>query len=70
MSYAQQHFREKISQSELSDRYGMSTYQFSRTFKEKFGITFRNYITQMRISEAKRLLIRIQRCFVFHPHVP
>jgi YesN/AraC family two-component response regulator len=56
MSYAQQHFREKISQSELSDRYGMSTYQFSRTFKEKFGITFRNYITQMRISEAKRLL--------------
>jgi YesN/AraC family two-component response regulator len=56
MSYTQQHFREKISQSELSGRYGMSTYQFSRTFKGKFGITFRNYVTQMRVSEAKRLL--------------
>lgn len=56
MSYAQRHFREKISQSELSGRYGMSTYQFSRTFKGKFGITFSNYVTQMRVSEAKRLL--------------
>lgn len=34
----------------------MSPFRFSRTFKEAFGVTFREYLLRSRMIEAKRLL--------------
>ncbi|UZD99567.1 response regulator transcription factor [Pseudomonas mediterranea] len=54
--YIDQHFRESIDQRDLAKRCGMTTFRFSRLFKEANGLGFTDYVLNKRMSFAKELL--------------
>jgi YesN/AraC family two-component response regulator len=54
--YIEQNFRENIDQKELAKRCGMTTFRFSRLFKEVHGLGFMDYILSKRMDSAKNLL--------------
>ncbi|WP_253416295.1 DNA-binding response regulator [Pseudomonas sp. GGS8] len=56
MLYIDQHFRDSIDQRDLAKRCGMTTFRFSRLFKEANGVGFTDYILDKRMSFAKQLL--------------
>ena len=56
MLYIDQHFRESIDQRDLAKRCGMTTFRFSRVFKEANGLGFTDYVLNKRMSFAKELL--------------
>lgn len=56
MLYIEQHFRDSIDQRDLAKRCGMTTFRFSRLFKEANGVGFTDYILDKRMSFAKQLL--------------
>ena len=55
-SYLSQNCTENISLDDAADYAGFSRYHFSRLFKEKAGMTFSDYLAQVRVDHAKRLL--------------
>jgi len=56
LPYIDQHFRDSIDQKELAKRCGMTTFRFSRLFKEAYGLGFMDYILNKRMNFAKDLL--------------
>ena len=54
--YIKEHFHENISISDLADREGFNDSYFSTLFKKETGQTFSEYLTSVRMDEAKRLL--------------
>jgi YesN/AraC family two-component response regulator len=60
LAYAIEHveksFREKVSSGEVASQCGLTPFQFSRMFKETYGLTFQEYVLRYRIREACRLL--------------
>lgn len=54
--YLDQHYQEKISLDELSALFFINKFYLTRIFKEQFGISVNNYLTQVRITHAKQLL--------------
>ncbi|WP_434603219.1 helix-turn-helix transcriptional regulator [Pseudomonas sp. Z4-7] len=56
MLYIDQHFRDSIDQRDLAKRCGMTTFRFSRVFKETNGLGFTDYVLNKRMSFAKELL--------------
>jgi YesN/AraC family two-component response regulator len=56
LEYIDHHLKEKIAQREVADRCGLNSYQLSRAFKRRFGITFQEHVMQRRIEKAKTLL--------------
>ncbi|PMU10721.1 MULTISPECIES: helix-turn-helix transcriptional regulator [unclassified Pseudomonas] len=56
MLYIEQHFRDSIDQRDLAQRCGMTTFRFSRLFKEANGLGFTDYILNKRMNFAKELL--------------
>ncbi len=57
IGYINNHYAEEISLEKISEQYFLSTYYFSRTFKEITGFHFIEYMNNVRIKEAKKLLI-------------
>ena len=55
-NYLETHYTEKIVLDELADRFFISKFHLSRVFKEQFGLSVTSYMTQLRITQAKRLL--------------
>lgn len=55
--YIDQHFQEKIRQEDMADMCYMSTAHFSREFKTATGENMVDYVNQLRLKEAVRLLI-------------
>jgi two-component system response regulator YesN len=56
-AYIQGHFaNESLSLQEVADVSGMSPSYFSRSFKEKFGISFIHFLTKLRMEQAKAML--------------
>ncbi len=55
--HLQKHFREEVSLKELADKLNISTGYLSTLFKEEVGIGFSEYITRLKIAEAKDLLV-------------
>ncbi|MBP1991648.1 helix-turn-helix domain-containing protein [Paenibacillus eucommiae] len=53
----EQHYKEEITIQHLAQLTGMSRYHFMRLFKEKYGKSVGDYITDLRIQEAKRLML-------------
>jgi len=49
-------YKKDISLDELSRNLNLSPYYFSKLFKEEVGITFMDYLTNLRIERAKELL--------------
>ena len=56
--YVKDHLHEKLSETELAGRYGMSRYQFSRAFHGEHGVTFREYLLSARLHRAFDMLGR------------
>jgi YesN/AraC family two-component response regulator len=56
LTYVEQNFREKIASGKAAALCNLSPFQFSRSFKEAYGITFQEYLLRFRIREACRLL--------------
>lgn len=50
------HFSENIDVEQLASRSGFSKYYFIKLFKAEYGTTPHQYITALRINEAKKLL--------------
>lgn len=56
VQYVQAHFREQLNMAEVSNRVSMNYSLFSTLFKQYTGHNFVNYLQNLRIDEAKRLL--------------
>ncbi len=54
--YICSHYHERLSTADLSDTFRVSQRHLQRLFKEYTGITLKEYITQLRLEEAKSLL--------------
>lgn len=54
--YIDTHYRNSLSLEEVADYAGLSMYYVSKLFKERFGVSFTRYLTELRLAEAKRML--------------
>ena len=50
-------FRSRLSLREVADRYYLSTSHLSRLFRNKLGITFSEYLTTLRLEDARTKLL-------------
>lgn len=57
-AYIQNNFHKDLSLDEISREMDLSPYYFSRLFKEETGSTFVEYVTELRIETAKKLLLQ------------
>ena len=55
-SYIHEHYTSKISLDDLATREGFSRTYFSHFFKNNFGITFKEYLDNLRCEKARTLL--------------
>lgn len=56
LHYVKQHYPEKVSANAAAGECGLTRFEFSRKFRAAFGMTFREYLLRVRITEARRLL--------------
>jgi len=56
--YINDHYMEELSLYLLAEKFYVSPYYLSRSFKEATGFTFVEYVNSVRIKEAKKLLER------------
>ncbi len=57
VSYIKEHFREDLTLEDVAQAVHFSSYYVSRLFKEELGMNFIEYLTRIRVEEAKRLLL-------------
>lgn len=55
--YMQEHLSEEISLSILSEKFNLSAQYISQLFKSEIGVNFLAYLTNIRMEQAKKLLI-------------
>lgn len=58
LEYVNEHYTEKLSLEQISNRFGYNETYFCRRFKQITGFTFCNYIQILRIEKAQQLLSR------------
>ena len=56
LEFVERNYRDKISSCEVAEKCNLTPFQFSRVFKETYGLTFQEYVMRYRIREACRLL--------------
>lgn len=54
--YVQRHYREPLSTAQVSQKFGYSREHFSRIFSKYSGVTFKDYVTRVRLLAACDLL--------------
>ena len=54
--YMVEHYAEKITLDDLSDKFYINKYYLTRIFKAQYGISITNFLMQIRITHAKRML--------------
>ena len=64
--YVEQNFRKKLKADDVAKLCGLSSFRFSRLFKETYGIAFRDYVVRYRLREAlsyaqDRAMLRLPR---------
>lgn len=57
VDYIKKHFREELTLEDVAQAVHFSPYYLSRLFGEELGLSFVNYLTIVRMDEAKRLLL-------------
>jgi YesN/AraC family two-component response regulator len=50
------HFATRISEPQVAELCGLSPFRFSREFRATFGRSFQEYLCNLRVAEARRLL--------------
>lgn len=56
VGFIKKHYMESISQEEVAEAANISTTYLSKLFREEMKIGFNEYVTQVRLEEAKNLL--------------
>lgn len=56
--YIYENFREKITMRDICTALGRTKSAICPAFKEKYGITVMDYLTELRIEEAKKMLMQ------------
>lgn len=56
ISYIEKNYAQPISEHEVAKECGMSPFEFSRAFHAAHGVTFRDYLSDCRLLQSKRLL--------------
>lgn len=56
LHFIENNLSDRITAEDMARLCLMSPFRFSRTFKEAFGVTFREYLLRLRMIEATRLL--------------
>ena len=56
IEYVERGYREKLTSTDAAALCKLSSFQFSRLFKETYGLSFLEYLLRFRIREACRLL--------------
>lgn len=56
LEYIRIHYKNRISLSDLAEQFHLSPKYFSRYFKEHFHLTFSEYISHLRMDQARELL--------------
>lgn len=54
--YLDTHFTERITLDALAEHFYINKFYLTRVFKEQFGQSITNYLLQLRITQAKRML--------------
>lgn len=52
--YMEDHFREPLTKHDIAQEFHFAPSYLSRIYKEKYGISIGNYLTRLKIQEAKR----------------
>jgi AraC-like DNA-binding protein/ligand-binding sensor protein len=58
VAFAREHCCEDFREADVARACGISPSHLSRTFRKIMGITFTQYLTELRMNEAQRLLVR------------
>jgi AraC-like DNA-binding protein len=58
--YIEAHYQEPLSLAIVSQKIGMSRFNFCRLFKQATGINFTHYIMRVRVERAKTLLLNLR----------
>lgn len=56
--YIEEHFSEELTIDRLAEIAGLSAKYFVDIFKKTYGVSAHDYLTQIRIDQAKRLMLR------------
>lgn len=56
LDYINKNYKKDIGLDEIAERFGMKAKSFSTFFKRKMGVGFLEYLSRLRMDEAKRLL--------------
>ena len=56
--YIAQHYGDNLTLESMSNAFAMNPSYFSSFFHQKTGIKYKDYLTRIRITEAKRLLLK------------
>ncbi len=62
LSYVEQHFRESLTLERVSEHVHVSASRVRHLFKDATSVGFKEYVTNLRLSEAKRLLLTTDTC--------
>ncbi len=57
LQHVERQYSEPISLEQAANIVHLSTYHFCKTFKQLTGLTFVQYVNQLRVQEAERLLL-------------
>lgn len=60
LTYIEQHYAGRITLQDLAKQSYYSPYYISKVFKECYGFTFTEYVQQIRLREAKRMLLETE----------
>ena len=55
-SFLDEHYKEKLSLESVASHFFIDKHYLARLFKEQYGVTLVNYLQQVRITHAKRML--------------
>lgn len=54
--YLQEHYAERITLDDLSERFFINKFYLTRIFKAQYGVSINQYLSQLRITHAKQAL--------------
>lgn len=61
LAYLNAHFRDKITLSDLEQKFNINKYKILRDFKNQTGLTPQEYITALRMENAKKLFFNNEK---------
>lgn len=61
VAYIHRHFRESVSLSQVAERFFVNANYLGRVFQKATGVSFKQYVNGLRITEAQKLLLQTEK---------